>query len=234
MPRIINIANQRFGRLIALEIANQRKNGTYLWACRCNCGKKTIVDGTHLRRGLIRSCGCLQRERDREFEDITGQRFGRLTALAPTRSASGRFCWLWRCDCGKETVARSGPVRAGQMQSCGCFRIERVRAAITTHGASRTPEYDCWIAMFQRCYNPKNPMFKYYGGRGIEVCERWHKFENFLADMGRRPAGRYSIERIDNDGNYEPRNCKWIPQGEQAKNTRKQKRKHHAAAVSKS
>jgi hypothetical protein len=155
------------------------------------------------------------------YLNITGQRFGRLVALRDVGRKNGgrRVMWLCRCDCGNEAIAASGELRYGDTKSCGCLRKEKPsrRRHGMSWGTSRTPEYVTWSLMRKRCNNPNDARFKHYGGRGISVCERWNLFENFLADMGKRPTG-YSIERIDNDGNYEPNNCKWIPLRDQVKN----------------
>jgi hypothetical protein len=158
--------------------------------------------------------------------DITGQRFGQLIALKPVEQQDRKFYWLCRCDCGNTTIVQGKKLRNGHTQSCGHWRQDGSHRR--THGEAavghETREYITWKSMIDRCSRQNNKSFKYYGGRGIKVCERWHKFENFLADMGRRPPG-HSIERVDNDGNYEPINCKWIPQSDQAKNTRKTRRR---------
>jgi hypothetical protein len=152
------------------------------------------------------------------FRDITGERFGRLIALRPTKKRlNGHIAWMCLCDCGRKTLISGKKLRIGHTRSCGCWKREGLAA---THGATRgrtkTVEYATWSGMLRRCRNQNSADFQYYGARGIKVCKRWLKFENFLADMGLRPDG-YSIERIDNDGNYEPRNCKWIPMQENRK-----------------
>lgn len=156
---------------------------------------------------------------------LSGDRFRRLVAvkLAP-RGARGEERWSFRCDCGttKTIVARS--VRSGLTNSCGCFGTERRRdpnLKHRTHGHAKSRVYSIWAGMIQRCTDPNQPAkFRRYGARGIRVCERWRTFENFLADMGEPPSRRHSIDRINNEGHYEPGNCRWADQSQQNNNTR--------------
>jgi hypothetical protein len=154
------------------------------------------------------------------YIDISNQKFGRLTVLRDTgKRKKGSVVWVCKCDCGQEITAKAIDLRQGEVKSCGCLRRTNPNARRhgMSWGTSRTREYITWILMRDRCSNPKNKRFQHYGGRGIGVCERWELFENFLTDMGPRPDG-YSIERIDNDLGYEPKNCTWIPKADQAKN----------------
>lgn len=147
-----------------------------------------------------------------------GQRYGRLVAIRfAEKSAHGRPRWLFLCDCGKEHVADAGNVRRGAAASCGCFRRETVRVPLK-HGLVKAPEYNSWSQMRDRCSNPKNSDFHNYGGRGITVSLEWHDFRNFYQDMGPKPSSQHSLDRIDNDGNYEPGNCRWATAQEQRRN----------------
>lgn len=150
-------------------------------------------------------------------KDLTGQRFGRLLVLRFAdldRRRNSR--WLCRCDCRAETTVLGCNLGRRYTKSCGCKRRERV----TTHGMHGTSEYNSWVAMVGRCYNLARPCAKYYSGRGITVCKRWGKFENFIADMGLKPTSKHTLERVDNEKGYEPKNCKWATRAEQARNKR--------------
>lgn len=162
-----------------------------------------------------------------KFEDISRQRFGRLIAVCEWDRPKTQWRWLCRCDCGNELITSGNSLRMGRTNSCGCLKRDRIRQVgykNKTHGESTTALYGVWGRMWQRCTNPNCDKYEYYGGRGIKVCDRWRNFDAFVTDMGPRPEG-YWIERINNNGNYEPSNCKWASAKEQRSNQREYKPK---------
>jgi hypothetical protein len=158
--------------------------------------------------------------------DLNGKRFGQLKVLeAAGKDAWGQIRWRLLCDCGREHFAVGGKLRRGEVKSCGCAKPAMCAAANVTHGASArgrmTSEYHTWQDMIYRCENPRATQYKDWGGRGIKVSPDWrHDFARFLADMGPRPSPKHTIERLDNDGNYEKGNCCWATRAVQGRNKR--------------
>lgn len=158
------------------------------------------------------------------YQIAVGMKFTRLLVIGIVPQHIKKSHWICRCDCGavKEILAAS--LKSGNSTSCGCLRLERVRQRTGTHGATKTGEYSVWRNMLQRCGNPNNTHYQYYGGRGVKVCARWDSFPQFLSDMGLRPTNLHTIDRINTYGNYEPGNCRWITRREQSLNLRNNRR----------
>lgn len=161
------------------------------------------------------------------FIDLTGKRYGRffVVKLAPRKSGRN-LVWICRCDCGRETDVVGSNLKSGSSKSCGCAGFDasaKTRktgdGSRRTHGHYGSPTYKTWTAMLARCRNPNRDNFHQYGGRGIKVCSRWEKFDNFIQDMGVRPRGK-TLERKDVNGDYSLSNCEWSTWQDQAKNRR--------------
>lgn len=171
----------------------------------------------------------------RILTDLTGKQFGRLLVLRLDQEATFKHkhqktVWVCQCSCPNKTITSvvGNSLSSGLTTSCGCWRTEVSRKNgkkrdSSTHGESNKPqilEYDAWRAMKRRCYGVNSLGYSYYGAKGITVCDRWiGSYENFLQDMGRKPSPEHSLDRIDNDGNYEPTNCRWATKAQQARNS---------------
>jgi hypothetical protein len=156
--------------------------------------------------------------------NLVGIKKNRLTIVSFSHIAKNRTYWLAKCDCGNETIVAGAKFNYGSTKSCGCAQREAVGSLNRTHGkANKENEYAIWKNMRGRCNNPNDAAFYNYGGRGITVCERWNDYSNFIADMGRRPSKKHSLDRIDNTQGYSPDNCRWVTRDIQNRNKRTSK-----------
>lgn len=220
-----SLVGQRFGRWIILaDMGSEYGRGEAMWNCLCDCGNKKVVRSSCLRSGESRSCGCLQKTTI-YGEDHTGKKFGRWTVLKRAERKHRRITfWVCRCECGTERDVAIRGIISGRSTSCGCYAKEARRAGIiekvTTHGKSRTTEYQTWCSIIARCHRKTSTGYKSYGAKGIAVCDRWREdFQNFYDDMGERPSEYHSIDRFpDTKGNYEPGNCRWATRQQQDEN----------------
>ena len=224
MGAYIDLTGQQFGRWSVISPSHVNRHGKWHWFCRCSCGKEATVNGSSLRNGGTKSCGCLNREvaAERRTLDLKGQRFGRLIAerhIGITKSRD--YLWLCKCDCGNECIVRAHNLMRGNTKSCGCYHKYKAGIASRTHGQTHTRLYKIHRAIIQRCYNTNNPAYSYYGEKGVILCEEWHDFITFKewADTNGYKED-LTIDRIDGNKNYEPNNCRWIPFKEQSSNVK--------------
>lgn len=156
-----------------------------------------------------------------KVRNLAGTTIGKLFVHSLIGSVNGKKRWHCVCQCGATSSVATGNLMSGNTRSCGCDQIEAITVTKTVHGLGRKfrAEYRSWMHMRDRCRNPNNKDFDRYGGRGISICERWNEFAKFIEDMGARPTNLHSLDRYpNNDGNYEPTNCRWATKVEQANN----------------
>lgn len=227
MPVILDLVGQQFGRLTVRERIGGGRRGIW-WRCTCACGGSHEVTSSDLRAGAVSSCGCFRRDKGHaKFIDRTGERVGKLVLLerGPDTMKTGVTRWWCQCDCGNKKLIRGSNIKLGNVISCGCERQNRFdNGFVQTHGQSRrknkprTPEHACWLGIHDRCRNPKNKAYRFYGARGIRVAPEWSEFMRFLADVGPRPSPAHSLDRIDTRRGYEPGNCRWATKDVQMNN----------------
>ena len=228
--RAIPMIGKRFGRLVVLsEIKSNRQEKRYL--CQCDCGNKHEVSGTLLRNGKVRSCGCFQKEMARKHclsmagrpgpraIDLIGQKFCSLTVLEKSeKTNTGGQKWKCVCECGKIVFPTTASLRSGHTTSCGCLGLKHATEAKITHGKAGTPLYAVHQSMKNRCNNPNVKGFKWYGAKGVKVCDEWKDFQAFY-DWAMKHGYKegLTIDRIDPCGDYCPENCEWVTRSENSR-----------------
>lgn len=217
-----DLTGQRFGKLVAVRLTNEKRNSHTVWECKCDCGKTCYVDTNNLKSGKTKSCGCGR------ANDISGRRFGKLVVVGPTkrRTNNGQVVWECRCDCGAVCFADADWLkRRGRYENCRHGPDPaRSRLPKRSYRVECERLHKIWIGMHNRCGNPRATNYRYYGARGIRVCDEWRsypKFEKWAFENGYDPDanfGQCTIDRIDVNGGYSPDNCRFVDMKTQNRN----------------
>lgn len=214
LPKLRDLTGQKFGKLTAIKYL-KKENEKSKWLCKCDCGKFHEVTPYTLVSGQSKSCGCSIHE-NKIRNDLTGKRFGKLTVIGFSHFKGSHSFWNVKCDCGLEKVIRARQLTSGDTKSCGCIGKFSKRYKLDNDRI-----YRMWNHMLSRCYNKNDSSYYRYGERGIIVCDEWknsyHTFREWAINNGY--SDELSIDRIDNDGNYNPNNCKFSTAKEQMNNT---------------
>lgn len=212
MARVKDLTGQKFNKLQVIKRVDNSKHNKARYLCKCDCGNETIVDASYLRNGRIKSCGCFKDTREVRKVNI-GDTFGQLTVIKKYgKDKHGNILFLCKCTCGNETVATANNLRKGHTKSCGCLRQKSRHQSTFIHGMRGTRLYNIWKGMKQRCNDKNCRAYKWYGARGVKVCDEWDKeftiFYKWAINNGY--SSKLTIDRINVDGNYEPLNCRWV------------------------
>ena len=209
-----DLAEKRFGKLVVLSLAPKTKNRSTVWLCQCDCGNQKVVRHKNLIEGIITDCGCSSKN-----NLIENQKIGRLTLIEKIPACRGAN-WQCLCDCGNLIIVKEYQLKNGIIKSCGCLKEEYSKMGNFIHGFNKTRIQEIYHAMKERCYNKNHIHYNNYGGRGIAVCDEWKNdydsFYNWSIQNGYQLG--LSLDRINNDGNYEPNNCRWTTRKQQQRN----------------
>lgn len=213
-----DLVGKRFGKLVVLSLAPKTKNRSTVWLCQCDCGNQKVVRNKNLIEGIITDCGCSSAN-----NLIENQKIGRLTLIKKIPACRGAN-WQCLCNCGNLIIVKEYQLKNGIIKSCGCLKEEYSKIGNFIHGFNKTRIQEIHHAMKERCYNKNHMYYNNYGGRGITICDEW------LGKDGLKNFGEWalkngyndnlSIDRIDNNANYCPKNCRWSTHFEQQNNTR--------------
>lgn len=209
---------KRFNDWEILKETHDSRPGKY-YECICKCGKIQNVHFVSMKLGRSKRCYDCGRRKISRADEMIGKRFGEWLVLSVAGRKFKSYTYNCRCTCGRESIVYGPHLTRKKDKSTKChYCSNRLKASLNIeHGYAKSSTYKIWCQIHQRCKNTKATHYHRYGGRGISVCERWNEFRNFLTDMGERPP-KMDLDRINNDGNYEPLNCRWISHRENCLN----------------
>ena len=212
-----NVSGQKFGTILVVKKLDVKKGSAFLYETLCDCGNIKQYTANELKH--IKSCGC--QHYNKPPKDITGNVYGKLTAVSNTMRKTNNGDYIWRCicECGNECLASIGALNFGNKNSCGCLSKDAYKKRSNYHGYTETSEYKSWLKIKERCLDHNCPTFKNYGAKGITICDEWaNSFKRFITDMGEMPVKGYTVDRIDSKKGYSPDNCRWASRYVQSRN----------------